>query len=63
LPRPLGLPTFASVIAMMLGLGAGIDYSLLIIGRYASSVQPATAFRTLRHGRAPQRAPPSLPPD
>jgi RND superfamily putative drug exporter len=31
---PLGLPTFAAVIAMMLGLGAGIDYSLLIIGRY-----------------------------
>ena len=34
LAAPLGLPTFASVIAMMLGLGAGIDYSLLIIGRY-----------------------------
>ena len=31
---PLGLPTFAAVIAMMLGLGAGIDYALLIIGRY-----------------------------
>ena len=34
LAAPLGLPTFAAVIAMMLGLGAGIDYSLLIIGRY-----------------------------
>ncbi|HWM07791.1 MAG TPA: MMPL family transporter [Solirubrobacteraceae bacterium] len=34
LSEPLGLPAFASVIAMMLGLGAGIDYSLLIIGRY-----------------------------
>jgi RND superfamily putative drug exporter len=34
LSAPLGLPTFAAVIAMMLGLGAGIDYSLLIIGRY-----------------------------
>jgi RND superfamily putative drug exporter len=34
LSAPLGLPTFASVIAMMLGLGAGIDYALLIIGRY-----------------------------
>ena len=34
LAEPLGLPAFASVIAMMLGLGAGIDYSLLIIGRY-----------------------------
>jgi RND superfamily putative drug exporter len=31
---PLGLPTFAAVIAVMLGLGAGIDYSLLVIGRY-----------------------------
>jgi RND superfamily putative drug exporter len=34
LAAPLGLPTFAAVIAMMLGLGAGIDYALLIIGRY-----------------------------
>jgi RND superfamily putative drug exporter len=34
LAAPLGLPSFASVIAMMLGLGAGIDYALLIIGRY-----------------------------
>jgi RND superfamily putative drug exporter len=34
LAAPLGLPTFAATIAMMLGLGAGIDYSLLIIGRY-----------------------------
>ncbi|MEA2247371.1 MAG: hypothetical protein QOH46_1900, partial [Solirubrobacteraceae bacterium] len=34
LSAPLGLPTFAAVIAVMLGLGAGIDYSLLIIGRY-----------------------------
>ena len=31
---PLGLPTFSTVLAMMIGLGAGIDYSLLIIGRY-----------------------------
>ena len=34
LQAPLDLPSFASVIAMMLGLGAGIDYSLLIISRY-----------------------------
>ena len=34
LSAPLGLPSFAAVIATMLGLGAGIDYSLLIIGRY-----------------------------
>ena len=31
---PLGLPTFTTVLAAMLGLGAGIDYALLIIGRY-----------------------------
>lgn len=34
LAAPLGLPQFTSVIAMMLGLGAGIDYSLLILGRF-----------------------------
>jgi putative drug exporter of the RND superfamily len=34
LASPLGLPSFAAVIAVMLGLGAGIDYALLIIGRY-----------------------------
>ena len=34
LSAPLGPPSFAAVIASMLGLGAGIDYALLIIGRY-----------------------------
>ena len=34
LAAPLGLPKFAAQIAVLLGLGAGIDYSLLIIGRY-----------------------------
>jgi RND superfamily putative drug exporter len=34
LAAPLGLPTFTAVIAVMIGLGAGIDYALLIIGRY-----------------------------
>ncbi len=38
LAKPLGLPSFASVIAIMLGLGAGIDYALLIIGRYREQV-------------------------
>ena len=38
LAEPLGLPQFATVIAVMLGLGAGIDYSLLIIGRYREQV-------------------------
>jgi len=41
LAKSLDLPAFASVIAMMLGLGAGIDYALLIIGRY-----PASATRS-----------------
>lgn len=34
LARPLALPDFAATIAVMLGLGAGIDYALLIIGRF-----------------------------
>ena len=34
LSKPLGIPEFAATIAVMLGLGAGIDYALLIIGRY-----------------------------
>ena len=38
LAKPLGLPTFAAVIAVMLGLGAGIDYALLIIGRYREQI-------------------------
>ncbi|NUT57089.1 MAG: MMPL family transporter [Thermoleophilia bacterium] len=38
LAKPLGLPQFATIIAMMLGLGAGIDYALLIIGRYREQV-------------------------
>ena len=51
LMAPLDLPTFATVIAMMLGLGAGIDYALLIIGRYreqraAGDDVPDAAART-----------------
>ncbi len=45
LAEPLGLPTFASVIAMMLGLGAGIDYSLLIIGRYREQAAAGNSTR------------------
>ena len=45
LAEPLGLPSFASVIAMMLGLGAGIDYSLLIIGRYREQVAAGNTTR------------------
>jgi RND superfamily putative drug exporter len=31
---PLGVPEFATTIALMLGLGAGIDYALLIFSRF-----------------------------
>lgn len=45
LSKPLGLPEFAGVIAVMLGLGAGIDYSLLIIGRYREQVAAGDSVR------------------
>src|SRR5918994_1593541 len=45
LAKPLGLPSFAAVIAVMLGLGAGIDYALLIIGRYREQVAAGDSRR------------------
>jgi RND superfamily putative drug exporter len=45
LAKPLGLPAFATVIAVMLGLGAGIDYSLLIIGRFREQVAGGDSVR------------------
>ncbi len=45
LAKPLGLPEFASVIAVMLGLGAGIDYSLLIISRFREQAAAGNSRR------------------
>ena len=42
---PLGLPSFAATIAIMLGLGAGIDYALLIIGRFREQVAEGDSVR------------------
>jgi putative drug exporter of the RND superfamily len=44
---PIGIPDFATTIAVMLGLGAGIDYALLIFSRFreqlAAGDSPAEA--------------------
>jgi len=45
LAKPLGLPEFATTIAIMLGLGAGIDYALLIIGRYREQTAAGDSVR------------------
>lgn len=45
LSKPLGLPDFAGTIAVMLGLGAGIDYSLLILGRYREQIVAGDSVR------------------
>ena len=45
LAQPLGLPAFATVIAVMLGLGAGIDYALLIIGRFREQAAAGDSIR------------------
>lgn len=58
LAAPLGLPDFARTIAVMLGLGAGIDYALLIIGRFreqsaaGDSVRDASAKSAATAGSA-----------
>ena len=62
LSAPLGLPSFAAVIASMLGLGAGIDYALLIIGRYreqraaGDGKQDAVARASAQSGAPDERA-------
>jgi RND superfamily putative drug exporter len=45
LTAPLDLPDFATIIAVMLGLGAGIDYSLLIIGRFREQAAAGDSTR------------------
>jgi RND superfamily putative drug exporter len=45
LAEPLGLPEFASTIAVMLGLGAGIDYALLILARFREQVAGGDSVR------------------
>lgn len=45
LSKPLGLPDFAATIAVMLGLGAGIDYSLLILGRFREQAAKGDSIR------------------
>ncbi|WP_081488542.1 MMPL family transporter [Patulibacter medicamentivorans] len=45
LAKPLGLPEFATTIAIMLGLGAGIDYSLLIVSRYREQAANGDSVR------------------
>ena len=62
LAQPLGLPEFASTIAVMLGLGAGIDYSLLIIGRVREQMAAGDSVRTPRPRRSPPQDPLWSPP-
>lgn len=45
LAKPIGLPAFATTIAVMLGLGAGIDYSLLIIARFREQMATGDSVR------------------
>ena len=43
--QPLGLPEFAMFLAILLGLGAGIDYSLLILGRFREQLAAGFSVR------------------
>ena len=61
LSAPLGLPSFAAVIASMLGLGAGIDYALLIIGRYREQRAAGDGMQDAARARPPRPEPRSWP--
>ena len=50
-------PSFAPTLGVMLGLGAGIDYALLIVGRYQTA-RAATPSRIPQGSRTPPRARP-----
>jgi RND superfamily putative drug exporter len=41
-------PSVAPTLGVLLGLGAGIDYALLIVGRYRERSRPATTSCTAR---------------
>jgi RND superfamily putative drug exporter len=43
--QPLGLPEFAATLAVMLGLGAGIDYALLILARFREQAAAGDSVR------------------
>ena len=45
LSQPLGLPEFAGTIAVMLGIGAGIDYALLILARFREQEAAGDSLR------------------
>ena len=45
LSKPLGLPEFAMFLAILLGLGAGIDYALLILGRFREQLAAGFSVR------------------
>ena len=53
---PLGLPDFATTIAVMLGLGAGIDYALLIFSRFREQAAAGDSGRRRPRARTPRRA-------
>ena len=57
--EPIGIPDFATTIAVMLGLGAGIDYALVIFSRFreqlaAGDSAPRGRGAGQRHLRAPR---------
>jgi putative drug exporter of the RND superfamily len=59
---PFGFPTFTTVLAAMLGLGAGIDYALLIIGRYREQRAAGDSLQDAPPAPPRRRARPSSQP-